>query len=109
MPASAGVAATTRALVESEPALVKSVVAVFDDLSATFAERPADAKAAIARLFPEVDAKTLDLVFALESKSFAARILTQADIEKDVAYIRASGLDFGAIDKVDPSSVLYKR
>lgn len=109
MPTTAAVTATTKALAESDPALVRKVALVFDDLAAAFTQRPAEVKAAIARLYPELDAKTLDLVFDMEAKAFAAKIMTPADVEHDIKHMKLSGLDLGPIDKVDPASVLFKR
>ena len=109
MPTTAAVAATTKALAESDPALVRKVAAVFDDLSAAFVQRPADVKAAIARLYPDLDAKTLDLVFSMEAKAFAAKIMTPADVLHDIKHMKLSGLDLGPIDSVDPASILFKR
>lgn len=109
MPSTASLVATTRALAESDPALVRKVAAVFDDLVAAFTQRPAEVKAAIGRLYPELDAKTLDLIFEMESKAFAAKVLTPADIAHDIRHMKLSGMDLGPIDTVDPASVLFKR
>jgi ABC-type nitrate/sulfonate/bicarbonate transport system substrate-binding protein len=109
MPSSAGIAATTRAYADANPDVVKAVVATLDDLSMAFAERPADVKAAIGRLFPELDAKALDLVFSLEAKAYTTKPLTAADIAHDLAFMKLSGLDLGPIDTVDPASVMWKR
>lgn len=109
MPTTASVAATTKALAESDPALVRKVAAVFDDLSAAFTQRPAEVKAAIARLYPELETKTLDLVFEMEAKAFAGKIMTPADVVHDIKHMKLSGLDLGPIDQVDPASVLFKR
>jgi sulfonate transport system substrate-binding protein len=84
------------------------VAAVFDELSEAFLERPEEVKAAIVRLFPDMDPKGLDLVFSMEASAFAARPLTPEAIVHDIDYMKASGADFGPIVQVDPSSVLFK-
>jgi ABC-type nitrate/sulfonate/bicarbonate transport system substrate-binding protein len=108
MPSTPAVTATTQAFAEANPEVVESVAAVFDDLSAAFAERPADVKAAIATLFPEMDSETLDLVFSMEAQAFITEPLTTDDIAHDIAYMKASGAEFGPIDQVDPASVLFR-
>jgi ABC-type nitrate/sulfonate/bicarbonate transport system substrate-binding protein len=109
MPATAALTATTKAFAEANSVLAKDVAAVFDDYAVAVATRPDEVKSAIVRLFPEIDAKTVDLVFSLESKAFATRPLTPADITHDSAYMKQSGGNFGAIDSVDPASVLIAR
>ena len=108
MPSTASLVATTKEFAQANPELVKKVGAVFDDLSEAVEKRPADVKAAIAKLYPELDAKTLDLVFSMEAKAFNGKRLTPDDIKHDIAYIKLSGSDFGPIDKVDPASTLAR-
>jgi ABC-type nitrate/sulfonate/bicarbonate transport system substrate-binding protein len=109
MPSSGAITATTREFADANPNLVKKVSAVFDDLSTAVAERPADVKAAIATLFPELEASTLDLVFAMEADAFQAKQLTEKDIVHDIELLRRSGTNTGPIDKVDPATALLKR
>jgi ABC-type nitrate/sulfonate/bicarbonate transport system substrate-binding protein len=109
MPTTASITAASRATVDANPDVARKVAAVFDDLAAAFTERPAEVKAAIARLYPELDAATLDLVLSLEARAYAAKILTPADVLHDIAHMKLSGMDLGPIDRVDPASVLLKR
>jgi ABC-type nitrate/sulfonate/bicarbonate transport system substrate-binding protein len=109
MPSTPSATATTRDFVEANPKIVNDVAAVFDDLSAAVAARPAEVKAAIAKLYPEFDARTLDLIFSMEAKAFNTTPLTPADIQHDVEFMKASGMDFGPIDRIDYAAVLLKR
>jgi ABC-type nitrate/sulfonate/bicarbonate transport system substrate-binding protein len=109
MPSTPAATATTRGFKEANPDLVDNVAAVFDEFSAAVAERPAQVKAAIAKLYPEFDTRTLDLIFSMESRAFNTKPLMPADIEHDVELMRASGMEFGAIDRIDFRAVLLKR
>ncbi len=109
MPTTASITAASKATVDASPETARKVAAVFDDLAAAFTERPAEVKAAIARLYPELDAATLDLVFSLEAKAFSAKGMTADDVRHDIKHMKLSGMDLGPIDSVDPASVLMKR
>jgi ABC-type nitrate/sulfonate/bicarbonate transport system substrate-binding protein len=109
MPSSAAVTAVTREFRQTNPDVATKIAAVFDDLTKAFAERPSQVKAVVAKLFPEMDAKTLDLVFSLEAKAYITTPLTPADIAHDIRYMQASGADFGPIDTVEPAGVLLSR
>ena len=109
LPSSASVSATTRAFAEANPDVTKRVVAVFDELSAAFGSRPAEVKAAVKTLYPELDQAVLDMVFSLEERAFQTKPLTPADIAHDVAYMKVSGMELGPIEKVKPEVTLYQR
>ncbi len=108
MPSSGAVVAATREFADANPELVKKVGMVFDDLSKAVAERPAEVKAAIAKLYPELDKPTLDLFFSMESKALQAKPLTSKDMSHDIELMKASGMDVSGIDKVDPAAILFK-
>jgi ABC-type nitrate/sulfonate/bicarbonate transport system substrate-binding protein len=109
MPSTPSATATSREFERANPDVVKKVAAVFDDFSAAVADHPAEVKSAIAKLYPEFDAKTLDLIFSMESAAFITKALTPADIKHDVEFMKASGMEFGPIDKIDVAAVLLAR
>lgn len=109
MPSSASVSATTRAYAEANPDVTKRVVAVFDEFAAAFGTRPAEVKAAVKALYPELDQPVLDMIFSLEERAFQTNPLTPADIAQDIAYMKTSGMELGPIDKVKPEVTLYQR
>jgi ABC-type nitrate/sulfonate/bicarbonate transport system substrate-binding protein len=108
-PSSAAITASTKAFADANPDVVRRIASVFDDLAAAFAERPADVKAAIARLFPTFDGTTIDLILSLEGPAFRAKVLTREDVAHDIEFMKASGLEFGPIEKVDPGATLVRR
>jgi hypothetical protein len=63
-------------------------------------------KAAVAKLFPDLDGLTLDLLFASESPAWAAKPLTVNDMAHKIVFVKASGVPLTQIDSIDPASLL---
>jgi ABC-type nitrate/sulfonate/bicarbonate transport system substrate-binding protein len=105
-PASAADLQVMRDYAEANPAIVKAVIAVNVALQKAIDERPAEVKAAIARLYPELDAPTLDLIYGIESPAWKAPPLTAADIAHEIAYVKLAGGAASQLEGVDPASML---
>ena len=97
---------TLRGFAEANPAIVKRVAEVFNDLSKAIDERPLEVKAAVARLYPSLDAKTLDLLFAAESRAWKTRPATARDMAHEIAFVKLSGTPIPQLDSVDPAAML---
>lgn len=106
-PANAVTLNTRLDFAEANRDLMKRIVAVFADLAKAVDERPAEVKAAIAKLFPEIDAQSMELIFATESKGFKVEPLTPADMAREIAFVKASGLDLPGIDALKPASLMF--
>jgi ABC-type nitrate/sulfonate/bicarbonate transport system substrate-binding protein len=98
---------STRSFVSANPDVVKRLDAVFADLAQAVLERPADVRAAIAKLYPDVDAKSLDLVLQAELTSFAGKESTADDIVRTIGFIKLTGAAIP--DDLKPDSLLLKR
>jgi ABC-type nitrate/sulfonate/bicarbonate transport system substrate-binding protein len=107
-PANSNVLMTTRSYAAANPDVMKRVVAAFADFGRAATDRPADVKAAIARLSPDVEARTLDLILETEARGFAVGPLTAADIAHDIAFVKASGVDLAGIDKINPATLIFQ-
>jgi ABC-type nitrate/sulfonate/bicarbonate transport system substrate-binding protein len=81
---------------------------VFAELSEATAERPAEVRAALGRVFPSLDAKTLDLIFSSEAHGFTTSPLTEADVAQDIAYLQSNGIKFSQPQRVTPENILFK-
>ncbi|MBX3539974.1 MAG: ABC transporter substrate-binding protein [Chelatococcus sp.] len=108
LPASSVSLQTMQDFATANPELMKSLAAVVADLGKAIEERPAEVKAAVAKLYPDVDAKTLDLLYAGEAAAWKARPLTAADMAHEVAFVKSTGTSLPQIDSVDPASMLVK-
>ncbi len=107
-PASSSNVQAMRDHAEANPDLVKRVAAVFADFAKAIEERPAEVKATIAKLYPDIDAPTLDLIFASESLAWKTKPPTAEDVSREIAFVKASGARLPEIDAVDPASMLFR-
>jgi len=109
VPSTPSATITTRAFAESNPEVVNKVADVFGELSDVLVKRSSEVKQIIAKLYPDLDDRTLDLILVLEGGAFVTKPLTSAELAHDVEYMRKAGGDYGPIEKLDPSSLLLKR
>jgi ABC-type nitrate/sulfonate/bicarbonate transport system substrate-binding protein len=107
-PANAVTLNTRRDFAEANRDLMQRLIAVFSDLAKATDERPADVKAAITKLFPEIDAKTLDLLYETESRGFKAKPLTAEDMAREIAFVKVSGMDLPNVDTLDPTKMVFR-
>lgn len=106
MPKSAISLQSLRASVEADPELTRKLRAVFAEFVETVRQRPAEVKAAAAKLYPDLDARTLDLLFETEAKGWMARPLTTEDAAHEIAFVKMSGVPLPQIDQVDPAAMI---
>ncbi len=95
-----------RSYVDANPTLHKRITEVFADLTKAIDERPAEVKAVVAKLYPTVDAATLDLLFAAEARAWRSRPATAKDMAHEIAYIKLGGTPIPNIDSVDPAAMV---
>jgi len=95
-----------RSFVETNPDVVRRVIAVFTDFAAAVRNRPTEVKAAIAKLFPSLDGPTLDLLFESEAPSFRAARMTAEDMAHVIAYVKRSGLQVQNLEQLDPATMV---
>jgi len=107
-PRSTSVLLTLRETAKANPEITKSVAAVFSDFAEAIDKRPADVKAAVMKVFPNVDSRTLDILFETEAMAWKAKPLTATDISHEIAYVKAGGMTLPPqIDKVPPSAMVW--
>jgi ABC-type nitrate/sulfonate/bicarbonate transport system substrate-binding protein len=96
-----------RDFAEANRDLVTRMSAVFADLWKAMDERPGDVKAAMARLWPDVDAKTLDLLFASESSGFKAGPVSVDDMAHEIAFMKLGGVNLPQMDRLNPAAMVF--
>jgi ABC-type nitrate/sulfonate/bicarbonate transport system substrate-binding protein len=106
-PVNSVVVIVKREFADANPDLMKSVVAVFSDFWKAMDERPAEVKAAMAKLWPDMDAKTLDLVFATEAGGFKAKPVTAEDMAQEIAFMKLGGVNLPQMDRLNPAAMIY--
>lgn len=106
-PASAITLQTMRAYAEANPELSKKITAVFVDFGKAVKERPDEVKTALAKLYPDLNAETLDLLFKSEALGWVSRPMTTDDVKRDIEFNKMSGAPLPQIDQVDPATMIY--
>lgn len=98
--------ATTRSYAQAHPDVIQKVSAVFRDFWKAVDERPADIKAAIAKLYPDLDSRTVDLVFENEANGFRGGTVTVEDMAHEIEFMKTGGIKLPNMDKLDPKKML---
>ena len=80
-----------RSVIEADPQLAQDLVAVFAELGQTIEAQPDEVRAAVTKLYPDVEAKTMDLLFDAESPAWNAGRPTAESMARDIAFMKASG------------------
>jgi len=107
-PANTGHLEMMRGFAEANRDLVQGIAAVLADFVEALDDHPAEVKAAVAKLYPDLDAGTLDLLFASESLGWKAKPPTAADFAHDIAFLKSSGVLLPRIDSLDPASMVFR-
>jgi ABC-type nitrate/sulfonate/bicarbonate transport system substrate-binding protein len=107
--ASSGGLHAMRDFAEANPALMKKLVAVFDDFKKTLDERPADVRAALAKLYPDLDPAAMDLLLSSELlTAWRTKPPTAQDMAREIAFVKLSGAQLPQIDTLDPASLIFQ-
>jgi ABC-type nitrate/sulfonate/bicarbonate transport system substrate-binding protein len=96
-----------REYAKANPDVMKRVGQAFTDFSKAVNERPDTVKSAIHRLFPEIDAPTLDLLYATEAKGFSSRAIKAADMSREISFVKASSTSIPGLDALDPAHLIF--
>jgi ABC-type nitrate/sulfonate/bicarbonate transport system substrate-binding protein len=96
-----------RSFAEANPDVMRQLLDGYRDFSDLLEKDPAQVRAAVGKLYPDVDAATMDVLFAAESPAWKMRQVTEADMKHEVDFMRISGLPLPGMDAIDPKSMLY--
>jgi len=99
-------AAALRDYTQAHAAEVQQLRAVLADLARAIAERPAEVKAAAARLYPGLDAQLLDRMLTAEMPAWRGRSLTAKDMAHEIEFVKSTGAPIPGLDKLDPAALL---
>jgi ABC-type nitrate/sulfonate/bicarbonate transport system substrate-binding protein len=96
-----------RPFAEANRELMRTLAAVVSDLGRAVDERPNDVRAAAAKLYPELDTATLDLILDSETHAWKARSATVEDIAHEIVFVSRSAGAFPGLDRLVPASLLF--
>ena len=106
--ASANQVQVMRSFADANPDLITKIDAVYQDFIKAIDERPNDVKAAIAKLYPDLDRPTTDMLYEGEAYGWKAKRMTPADVAKEAGFMKMSGTQLPGLDTVDPEKALWK-
>jgi ABC-type nitrate/sulfonate/bicarbonate transport system substrate-binding protein len=106
-PANAGLVLMMRPYAESHHDFARRLVASFADFAQLVQREPGTVKAMIARLYPDLDPKTLDLFYATEGRAWTGGVPTVADMQHELDFVRGSGLPIPNSDRLDPAAMIF--
>jgi len=92
---------------EANPGLMKQIVDAYRDFSSILEKSPDQVKAALGKLYPDVDPATLEVLFNAERDAWKYRPVTAANMKHEVDFMRLSGTDIPGLDKIDPAAMYY--
>ena len=98
---------TLRSYAEANRDLMQTLADVFVDFANAVDERPADAKAAVAKLYPDLDKQTLDLLFEAESRGWKRPMATPAEMAREIGLVKSSGTPLPQADQLSPAAMLF--
>jgi len=92
---------------EANPGLIKQIVDAYRDFSNILEKSPDQVRAALGKLYPEVDSATLEVLFNAEREAWKYRPVTAAHMKQEIDFMRASGSDIPGMEKIDPAAMVY--
>jgi ABC-type nitrate/sulfonate/bicarbonate transport system substrate-binding protein len=108
-PAHTAVTLAMRSYTEANPETVNKVIAALKDFVTALDSRPDDIKAAIRKVFPDLDDKTLDLLFDSERAAWKAGAVTPEEIRHEVEMAVGTNTQIPAtVRDIDPATMIYR-
>ena len=106
-PASSSCILTTPAAATANADIIRKFRAVLDDVAALIKQKPDEAKRALAKAYPQLDAAALDLAFAQQADNWTHPVFTEADVKQEIQLLRSSSPIVG-LESIAPQSMLLK-
>ena len=92
---------------KAHPDTVKAIADAEADYADAVEHNPTELRAAISRLYPELDAKTVELMLSVEAGAWKTKKLTEADMAHEIAYVKMGGANLPGIDNLKPADLLF--
>jgi ABC-type nitrate/sulfonate/bicarbonate transport system substrate-binding protein len=105
MPASVIGLNVMRPFAEQNPELMRQAIESYRDFSTILENSPGQVREVVGKLYPDVDPATMDLLFEAEHRAWKMRDLTVADMQREIDFMRASGIP--GLEKLQAASLMY--
>jgi ABC-type nitrate/sulfonate/bicarbonate transport system substrate-binding protein len=90
----------------AHPDIIRALQATFIDVGKLIKNKPDDAKALLAKAYPQLSAAEIDAAFAESAANWSNSVMTTDDIRQEIRVQVGSGALPG-VEKLDPAAVLY--
>jgi ABC-type nitrate/sulfonate/bicarbonate transport system substrate-binding protein len=92
--------------VNAHPEVVQGLKQILRELAEFIKADPDKTKAILAKIYPSLDSKSLDLAYQKEWKNWTNPEFTAADVKHEIDVYKRSGLTLPGLDDVDPASMV---
>ncbi len=106
-PASITAFQAIRAVADANPGLMRQVIASYRDFSDILEKTPEKVRAALGKIYPDVETDTLDLLFTAENGAWKMRPVTADSMKQEIAFMRASGASLPGIENLNPAAMFF--
>lgn len=106
MPASSACLQTSLEYADAHPETIGSLRAVFDDVAQLIKDNPAEARALLARAYPQLDPAAARAAFDESAANWSRPVMTPDDIRQEIAIQASTGVLPG-VTAIPPESVLW--
>jgi ABC-type nitrate/sulfonate/bicarbonate transport system substrate-binding protein len=90
--------------------LVDKVVSVLSDFAKLIKDDPASVKAAVRKLYPDLDPRIIEIFFMKEVDGWGGWALTTEDMRREINFLRVTGaLSAQKLAELDPAAMIYKK
>jgi ABC-type nitrate/sulfonate/bicarbonate transport system substrate-binding protein len=96
---------TTLDYAKGHPDVIRAARATFADVATLIQQKPAEAKAFLAKAYPSLEPAMLDAAFAESSANWSQPVMTVDDIRQEIKVQQGAGALPG-VEKLDPAAVL---
>jgi ABC-type nitrate/sulfonate/bicarbonate transport system substrate-binding protein len=92
----------------ANPELVKALTSILADFANEVVKNPGEVKAAIARIYPTLDPRIIDLYFKNEAGAWRGRPLTAREMAQEIRFFGVSGaIPAATLDRLNPAAMVY--
>jgi ABC-type nitrate/sulfonate/bicarbonate transport system substrate-binding protein len=99
---------TTSEYAGANPKVIKSLQKILDDFATIVLTTPEKAKAAFAKVYPQLTPEEVELAFSTESKAWTRPRLDESDIRHEIRLLKAIGTSIPELDTLNPADLLLK-
>ena len=96
-----------RPFAEANPDVMRRIIASYQAFSDILERSPAEVRAALGRLHPDVEASAMDVLFEAEKDAWRMRPNSVESMRHEIAFVRNSGVSYPGLDALDPATLIY--